>query len=317
MRRNIVVSCLAFFTLCLCSCGGQFESAMTVDEQNAGAPAIAGWDNKSVEAFDDSGSSGSSSDIGGRREGENGEFPSRTERKIIYTASLGVVVEQFDGVEQQITRLVENHDGFVASANLGRMQGYQRSGNWTVRVPVDRFDDFLNAVGDIGVPESRTQNASDVTEEFVDVTARIENKKKLEARILELLDRPEDKIQHVIEVERELGRVREEIERMEGRMRFLTDQTSLTTVTISIREERDYVPEQAPTFTSRITSAWNASLINCRRFFENATVFVVGNAIGFGIFLVFAMIGLYLLKKIYRYFRRAVRTENEVSAEAL
>lgn len=234
-----------------------------------------------------------------------------TKRKIIYTASLTVVVKQFDGVEKMVTDLVSKHGGFVSSANLGRLQGQRRRGYWTVRVPVNEFDSFLNAVGDIGVPETRTQDASDVTEEFVDITARVANKRKLEARILELLERPDDKIQHVIEVERELARVREEIERMEGRLRYLNDQTSMTTVSIEVREEQNYIPVQAPTFSNRIKSAWTNSLDNCRRFFENATVFVVGNVIGFGIFLVVAVIALAIFRRLYRMMRKLLAQESQ------
>lgn len=224
------------------------------------------------------------------------------QRKIIYTASMEVVVEQFDGVESKLSAWVKKHGGFVASTNLGRMSRKQRSGAWTIRIPVDQYHEFLAAAGDIGVPVSRVENASDVTEEFVDIEARIENKRMLEARILQLLDRPEDKILHVIEVERELARVREEIERMQGRRRYLKDRTSLTTITITIREQREYVPEQAPTFTSRIGNAWNASRLHYQRVFQDSVVFAVRNAIGF---IVFMLASLLLLPILWRLWRRA------------
>ena len=195
-------------------------------------------------------------------------------RKIIYTASMEVVVEQFDGVESKLSALVKKHGGFIASTNLGRLSGEQRSGSWTIRIPVDYYHEFLSAAGDIGVPASRIENASDVTEEFVDVEARIKNKRKLEARILELLDRREDKIQHVIEVERELARVREEIERMEGRMRYLRDKTSLTTITITVREQRDYVPEQAPTFQNKLQRSPTGSATLGTRHYHIASAFL-------------------------------------------
>ena len=234
-----------------------------------------------------------------------------TERKIIYTASLEVVVEQFDDVQSKISKLVDQNDGFISSANIDRMTGERRSGRWTVRIPVANYREFLDAVGGIGVPAARNENASDVTEEFVDIEARIANKKKLEARIVELLERPDDKIQHVIEVERELARVREAIERMEGRMRYLADATSLTTVDIFVREERDYVPPQALTLGTRINNAWTTSLTNCRRFFEDAVVFIVANAIGFGIFLLACLIAIPVLRRLWK---RWVRFSNKHEA---
>lgn len=226
------------------------------------------------------------------------------DRKIIYTASLEVVVENFDGVDKKIESMVKAHDGFVSSANLGRMRGERRSGHWTVRIPVDRYDDFLNAVGNIGVPTSRNQSASDVTEEFVDLDARIQNKKNLETRILELLEQRDDEIKNVLSVERELNRVREEIERMEGRLRYLTNRTSLTTVDISIREEQDYVPPQTPTLSNRVSTAWSTSLTNCQRFLENLVVAIVANAIGFVAFLIGLVIAWIVFRRVLRFARR-------------
>jgi neutral trehalase len=126
-----------------------------------------------------------------------------------------------------------------------------------VRIPVEKYEEFLLGLEKLGIPEHRTQTAQDVTEEFVDLEARIANKRKLEQRILQLVEDRDGKINDVIDVERELARVREEIERMEGRMRYLSNRAALTTVTITVREEKDYVPPQAPSFTSRIGTAWS------------------------------------------------------------
>jgi hypothetical protein len=185
--------------------------------------------------------------------------PTADNRKIIYTASLAVVVENFSGVEQSIAELVKKYGGFVASANVSLNQGSERSGTWVVRVPVATFEEFLNASGNLGVPERREQNGQDVTEEYVDLEARIRSKKQLEERILELLAANKGEIKDVIEVERELSRVRTEIEQMEGRLRYLADRTELTTVTLMVREEKEYQPPQAPGLGSQIAATWSNS----------------------------------------------------------
>lgn len=185
--------------------------------------------------------------------------PVADNRKIIYTASLAVVVEDFSGVEQSINELVKKYGGFVASANVSLNQGSERSGTWVLRVPVATFEEFLNASGDLGVPERREQNGQDVTEEYVDLEARIRSKKQLEERILELLAANKGEIKDVIEVERELSRVRTEIEQMEGRLRYLADRTELTTVTLMVREQKEYQPPQAPGFGSQIAATWSNS----------------------------------------------------------
>ena len=218
-------------------------------------------------------------------------------RKIIYTANLRVVVEDFAGVPSGVQSLVNRHGGFVAQSNVGSMQGHSRSGSWTIRVPVDQYQKFLSASSEIGQTESLSQDADDVSEEFFDAEARVKNKKKLEARIVKLLEKSDHKIQHVIEVERELGRVRQEIERIEGRIRYLTDRTSLTTVNLTIREQRNYVPETAPTFASRVTGAWTASLTRFQLSAENFVVFAVGNFLGFCFFVTIAVACLLLFQR--------------------
>jgi len=185
---------------------------------------------------------------------------SATKRKIIYVAQISLVVEDFARIEGEIPQLVKQFNGYLADITVDRIQGAYRTGQWVVRIPVEKYDPFLAELEKLGIPEHLTQNAQDVTEEFVDLEARIATKKQLEKRILQLVEDREGKIKEVIEVERELARVREEIERMEGRLRYLANRTALTTVTINVREEKDYVPPQAPSFTSSIASAWTNSI---------------------------------------------------------
>ncbi len=290
--------CLLLVLFGSIGCGGMEKAQFAVSEKSMDKSTSGsnGWDSNTMDA--DS-----------TKDGMTKSKSIAQTRKIIYTASVEIVVELFDGVEKKIDALVKSHQGFISSANLGRMRGERRSGSWTVRIPVDEYDAFLGAVGDIGVPASLNQSASDVTEEFVDLEARITNKKKLEARIIELLEQRDDEIKNVLEVERELARVREEIERMEGRLRYLKDQTSLTTVTITVREERDYVPPQEPTFSNRVSKAWTSSLVNCRRSIENFAVYAVANIIGFLIFLIGLFIAIVVLRRLYRSSRKTTNAD--------
>ena len=199
-----------------------------------------------------------------------------------------------------LARIVKEHDGYLANVSIDRTSGEQRTGQWQARVPTDRFDAFLDAVSKLGVPESRNQTAQDVTEEFVDLEARITNQKRLEERILQLVDQKEGTIKDVIVVEQELARVRGEIEKMEGRLRFLTNRAELTTVSVFAREQRDYVPPQSPTFVSRISEAWGSSLLSLREFGANAVVAIVAAAPWLAAVLLVAVLP-------FRYVRRRVR----------
>jgi len=210
-----------------------------------------------------------------------------------------LVVDDLPKTEKELTSLVQEQGGYFADASVDRQQDERLSGRWQVRIPVAQFEAFLEAVSKLGVPEVRRQTAQDVTEEFVDLKARIANKKRLEDRIVELLETNDGKIKDVIEVERELARVRSEIEQMEGRLRYLTDRTEMTTVTITAREERDYVPPAAPTFGSRIAGAWSGSLLALRKFGENFVVAIVY----LGPWLVIG--GVLLVPPVWLIYRRA------------
>ena len=189
--------------------------------------------------------------------GEGGDArPAGVKPKIIYTANLSVVVEDFAGGEVALPRLADSFGGYLASANVDRSVGDRLRGTWVVRIPVEKYEAFLTGAGGLGTLEEQEQSARDVTAEFVDTESRLTNRRKLEERLLELLAERPGELKDVLELERELARVRGEIEVAEGRLRYLSNQTAYSTVTVRVREERDYVPPSRPAFGSRLTDAF-------------------------------------------------------------
>ncbi len=182
------------------------------------------------------------------------------QRKIIYTADVELVVEEFNSIPSEVEKLVEDFEGYVAGSTVIGAPGRPRRGQWTIRVPVGRYGKFLTAVQKLGEVHRVSSDSKDVSEEFYDLEARIGNKKKQETRLLELLADATGKLEEVLSVERELARVREEIERMEGRVRVLNDLTSLTTVELTVREIKDYLPEEAPTYITRVRRGFEGSV---------------------------------------------------------
>ena len=193
-------------------------------------------------------------------------------RHIIYTTSIELVVEDYGNFETRLPQLVKEFGGFVASSETDRKYKDRQSGSWVVRVPAGSYNRFLAGVDSLGFCEMRRENAQDVTEEYIDVETRIANKQKLESRIVAMLEERSGKLSEVLDIERELARVREEIERMQGRLRFLKDRTTLATVTIQCREESEYIPPKAPTFLARLSSSWTKSLRFMRMLSENCVV---------------------------------------------
>ncbi len=192
--------------------------------------------------------------------GPNAAAPEAVQRKIIYTADVALVTESLDNFRSRLTSSLEQYQGFIAAQQLTGRSGSQRVGAWTVRLPVDRFSKFLEELARWGELERESIQSDDVTEEFVDVESRLKNKRVEEERLLNILKTQTDGLEHVLAVERALQEVREQIERMEGRQRYLTDKTELTTITITVREVQDYVPPQPATFGTQISRTFQLSL---------------------------------------------------------
>lgn len=180
-------------------------------------------------------------------------------RKIIYTATVDLITDDLNALEPKLLAMIAEAGGFVAETNQSGAAGGQRVATWRVRVPVDKYDGFLQKTRTLGEVQSVRVDSQDVTEEFVDVSARVGAKKVQEQRLIDLIKNATAELEDVLKVEAELARVRSEIERMEGRLRFLKDQTDLTTVTVSVREVKNYVPPEAPTFATKIQRVWTDS----------------------------------------------------------
>jgi hypothetical protein len=208
------------------------------------------------------------------------------QRKIIYTAEVDLVVEDFAEMPSDVATLTKQFGGYVAGSTVTGSPGRPRRGQWTLRVPVARYEEFLAAVQQLGEVRSVSSNSEDVSEEFYDLQARIRNKRQAEQRLLKHLEDSTGKLEEILKVELELDRVREEIERMEGRLRVLNDLTSLTTVTLRVDEIRNYVPEEAVTYATRVRRAFATSIDALVATAKNVSIAAVAASPWLGVLLV-------------------------------
>ncbi|MFN3429327.1 MAG: DUF4349 domain-containing protein [Candidatus Sericytochromatia bacterium] len=156
-------------------------------------------------------------------------------RYIIRSANVSLQVKD---VRQAMTRVQEVaglHRGFISDSSLEAGEGQTPTASLTIRVPAARFDQALNALGGVGVVRARQVSGQDVTVELVDTDARVRNLKREEAELLKLLSRA-GRLSEVLEVERELSRVRGQIEQAQGRLRQLSSQVDLATIQVSLAE---------------------------------------------------------------------------------
>lgn len=162
---------------------------------------------------------------------------------LIRAARVGVEVDSLEPAVAAVRALAERLEAVVADSRLETGTHQRRSATLVLRVPVERFDDALAGVHPIGRVESVDATAQDVGEEFVDVTARMENARRLERRLLDILGARTATLKDVLEVEQALARVREEIERYEGRVRYLRAHTATSTLTVFLHEPVPVVGE--------------------------------------------------------------------------
>ena len=181
-------------------------------------------------------------------------------RKIIYNATVDLVSDNFSTAQQSLLQLVKTHRGYLSETNITGTAGAPRSGSWKVRIPAEQFESFMAAVSKLGELQTTHTDSQDVTAEFYDLQTRISNKQVEEKRLIEHLKKSTGKLSEILQVEKELSRVRGEIEQMQGRLRLLANLTSLTTVTVSIREVKDYVAPKPATFGTQIARTFSESL---------------------------------------------------------
>jgi hypothetical protein len=155
---------------------------------------------------------------------------------IIRNGHAGIEVDSLDVAIARVRTLAQRVGGFVANTTVQGGRDQLRSASLEVKVPAERFDEALAGLQPIGKVESVNVSAQDVGEEYVDIAARVENAHRLEARLIALLANRTGKLQEVLSVERELARVREEIERYEGRLRYLRSRVATSTLTIAVHE---------------------------------------------------------------------------------
>lgn len=230
------------------------------------------------------------------------ETPAAVERKIIRNAELKLEVESPEAAQQKITEIAGSKKGYLVESQQSTSDVRSKSRDTvtiTIRVPADKFEETLEEVRKNGgrlIDE--TVKSQDVTEEFIDIEATLKAKKSLEAQFLEIMKRS-NTVEDALNVQRELANVRAEIEKIEGRMRFLENQTSFSTIKIRLQTPAS-VSVNSGGFFYRLTESISSG-------FDFAVSFMFG-LITFLIailpFVLFILLPIYL---IMRYFWKRLR----------
>lgn len=159
------------------------------------------------------------------------------DKKIIKNGQLDIRVKSADETVAKLHDIAKKFSGEVASSNVSSYGNREKSGVVVVKVPVAEFDGAMREVRNIATQvTNENTSGSDVTAQYIDLSARLKNKRAQEGALQTLLGKAE-KVGDVINVTRELGTVRGEIESLEGQLRYLSSQTDMATITISFQED--------------------------------------------------------------------------------
>jgi hypothetical protein len=161
-----------------------------------------------------------------------------------------------------------------------------------MKIPARRWGELLTGLNPIGKREALTESAQDVGEEFVDVSARVANARRLEERLIALLANRTGKLSDALSVERELARVREEIERYEGRLRYLRSQAAVSTMVVFVHEPPPVLGTQPG--TNPIADAFRAA-------WRNFVGFIAGFIAFLGVLVPIVLVGVLIWWLIRRF----------------
>ena len=247
----------------------------------------------------------------------NGQVGEVALRHVIRTGSLDLAVRDTREAIQEIREIVKQAEGLVSYSYVYEMRENQYGAYLTLRIPEPRFDSIMGRLEELGKSTNVQTSLDDVTMQYVDLESRLNNQKAQEARLVEILEMAET-VEEVLEVEKELFRIRGEIESMTAQFNQLSDRISYSTIDVSLREEtiptEVISPNAFDNFGERIRQAFVGSInfvLGAISFIVIALISLIPVLILVGLFVLFM---IWLVKKITK--RNKAKTTEPIETAA-
>ncbi len=288
----------------------------------AEAPEMA-WDEDMADY--ESAAEAGFSELSGKPEvGESAQTPSS--RKLIRNVNMEVETQEFDDLvaflessAAAVGGYVENSYSYNGSSYNGR--GSRRSANFTLRIPADKLDRFLNDVSGRANVISRNQNVQDVTITYVDMESHKNALRTEEQSLINMLAKAET-VEDLITIENRLADVRYQIESMESQLRTYDNLVDYATLTVTVSEVEELTPVVEQTAWEKMSSGFVSSLHNIGRGLQNFGIAVVMNLPYILVWAAVLIAGFFIgkaiikktIKKIRAKFEAAKQKKNDVAA---
>jgi hypothetical protein len=212
-----------------------------------------------IEPVPDSGLRGKSSTESADDENDNSDRTGVPEIPMIArTAALTLTTKEFDKTRAALEEILKRHNGYMGELKVSAPSDAGRSLTATLRIPAQQLDAAMTELKKLGRVEDESQGGEEVTQQYVDLEARLANGKHTEQRLTEILRTRTGKLQDVLKVELEIDRVRGEIEQMQAEKKELSKRVAFATLSTTVREE--YFARLQPTPPSTGSRFRNAAV---------------------------------------------------------
>lgn len=267
----------SFLTLATCG-GGSNDGAVMADSKVGMSPAYEDIDMEGIEEVQ------ISSKVAAPASQE------QLQKKVIKTGNLRFETQELDKTRNRILTAVQKAGGYIQSDNSGK-DYYSLYQNVTIRVPSTNFDALVAEISTgVAYFDEKTISQRDVTEEFVDIQARLKAKRALEERYLNLLSKAKT-VREMLDIERELSSIREEIESKQGRLKYLQSQVSESTLHINFYKR---------TAETGVTVSYGTKIVNALKGGWNGiSIFFLG-LLHIWPFLILVGVGVFFLRRFLK-----------------
>jgi hypothetical protein len=177
-------------------------------------------------------------------------------RLIAYQVTMTIEVKEFESANNKLRKIMDAEGGYIANSDFIETPNQPKRASLVLRVPAVKLAIILAQVRELGRVKEEHMNSEEVTEQVVDLEARLKNARATEQRLIDVLNNRTGKVGDILQVEQEISRTRENIERMEAQREGVVKRVEMATVTLTLAEEFKAELQTAPVGT--LTQLWNA-----------------------------------------------------------
>jgi len=222
----------------------------------------------------------------------------KIERKIIYSSGLKIKVKDVVKAIDEIKALTKKNKGYIGSSSVEKDENENKSGEIIVRVPPAKLEDAISQFKKLGEVIEDSMTGEDITKDYYDLQSRLANSKKFEARLIKLLETKTTKVSDLLEVERELARIRAEIESFQGQIRYYNNLVGMATITVNLYEEGVTLPARG-NILQPIIDTFSAAFGS---FFASVGEIII-LIFGAAPWIIFGLVAIYVLVWIWKKLR--------------